>query len=57
MKVCFFGSYENGSLPSRIKTLLENEGVEVIECQEDVRSIFQLILAYPKLLFKRNRNI
>jgi len=55
MKVCFFGSYEKGSLPSRIKTLLENEGVEVIECQEDVKSIFQLILAYPKLLFKHRK--
>jgi len=55
MRVCFFGSYENGSLPSRIKTLLENEGVEVIECQEDVKNIFQLILSYPKLLFKHRK--
>jgi len=52
LKVCFFGSYEKGSLSETLKNLLESEQVEIIECQENVYSVFDIIKAYIKLLFK-----
>lgn len=52
MKICFFGSYEKGSLYSQLKFLLESKDVEILECYEGVNLFAQLFLAYPKLLFK-----
>jgi len=52
MKVCFFGSYIGKEYNMLIKKNLELQNVEIIECQENVKGIFSLLIAYPKLFFK-----
>ncbi len=52
MKVCFFGTYESNDLTLRLKNLLQEKDVQVIECQQDVHSFSQLVKAYPKLVKK-----
>jgi len=59
MKVCFFGSYvrESWGIPSGhggilLKKILKMQNVEVVECHEEIKSIFSFITAYFKLFFK-----
>ncbi len=52
MKVCFFGTYESNDLTLRLKNLLQEKDVQVIECQQDVHSFSQLVKAYTKLVKK-----
>ena len=56
VKVCFFGSYERVSYNPFLKKILEKQGVEVIECHEDISGIFSFFPAYFKLLLK-HRNL
>ena len=56
MKVCFFGSYEQGTYNLLLKKILELQGIEVIECHENVYGVFSFFCAYLKLPFK-HRNL
>ena len=62
MKVCLFGSYKKttNNIPSGnggelLKKILENQGVKVIECQEDVNTIASFVKANVKLFFKHRK--
>jgi len=56
MKVCFFGTYVPGHMNSILRKKLEMQGVEVLECQEDVhRNIFSILKAYLKLISKHRK--
>jgi len=53
MKVCFFGPYNMEFMNSLLKKKLELQGIEILECQEEVHNNFlKLIPAYVKLFFK-----
>jgi len=53
MKVCFFGLYVMDDMNSLLKKKLELKGIEVVECQEQIRNNFFLIIpTYLKLFLK-----
>jgi len=53
MKVCFFGPYNMEHMNSLLKKRLGLQGIEILECQEEVHNNFlKLIPAYVKLFFK-----
>lgn len=56
MKVCFFGTYESGHYTIILKNILESQGIEVVECQVDVKRFSSLISGYWRL-FLKNRNL
>jgi len=56
MKVCFFGSYAPDPMNSLLKKKLEMQGIETVECNEEITNVFSFFRAYFKLPFK-NRKI
>jgi len=52
MKVCFFGSYKQEGYNSTLKKILELQGVEVIECNAEIKGISSFLISYLKLLIK-----
>jgi len=55
MKICFFGSYEKRANNMLLKKILEKQGIEIIECQEDVNNVLSGITSYVKLFLKHRK--
>ena len=49
MKVCFFGSYVRRNYNMLLKKILEQQGIQVIECQNEITSISEFFSANSKL--------
>ena len=55
MKVCFFGSYTNNDFNRLLKKILQKQGIDIIECQEEIHGIGTFFKAYFKLFFRHYR--
>jgi len=55
MKICFFGSYTSDPMNSILKKKLELQGIEIIECNEEIKNLFSFFRAYLKLPFKHRK--
>jgi len=55
MKVCFFGSYVKDAYTPILKKILELQGIEVIECHEEISKVSSFIPAYFRLFLKHRK--
>ncbi len=55
MKICFFGSYTPDPMNSILKKKLELQGIEIIECNEEIKNLVSFFRAYLKLPFKHRK--
>jgi len=56
MKVCLFGSYTMARMNLVLKKKLEFQGIEIVECQEEIHDrMVSIIPAYVKLFFKHRK--
>ena len=56
MKVCLFGPYVMAQMNLVFKKRLELQGIEIVECQEEIHNkLISIIPAYVKLFFKHRK--
>jgi len=55
MKICFFGSYKKSNYNLLFKKILELQGVQVIECREEISKTSSFFLANLKLILKHRK--
>ena len=55
MKVCFFGSYVLDAYTPLLKKILKLQGIEVIECHEEISKVSSFIPAYFRLFLKHRK--
>lgn len=55
MKVCYFGSYERQNYNMLLKKILEKQGIEVIECQNEITGFYSFVKSNFKLAIKHSK--